>query len=80
MGNKGLLQDLWVDLGSLLPALWIYRIFANPGDEKREGRGDRPSPVLAPESALGSRPRVALSSAQVRIKVRRIPVWYQGKS
>src|SRR5271167_2600326 len=24
-----------------------------------------PSPVLAPESALGSRPRVALSSAQV---------------
>jgi hypothetical protein len=41
----------------------IYRMLANPGD----GVGGvlPPSPVLAPGSALGSRPRVALSSAQV---------------
>ncbi len=42
---------------------WIYRMLANPGN----GVGGvlPPSPVLAPGSALGSRPRVALSSAQV---------------
>jgi hypothetical protein len=42
---------------------WIYRVLANPGS----GVGGvlPPSPVLAPGSALGSRPRVALSSAQV---------------
>src|ERR1035437_9984482 len=33
-----------------------------------------PSPVLAPESALGSRPRVALSSAQVS-SVYRARLW-----
>src|SRR3974377_2532602 len=42
---------------------WIYRFGANP---RRPGGGIvPPPPVLAPESALGSRPRVALSSAQV---------------
>jgi transposase len=41
---------------------------ANPGDKKDErGRTDPPpSPVLAPGSALGSVPTVALSSAQVK--------------
>src|SRR5271157_4690736 len=42
---------------------WIYRFWANPG--RPWGGIVPPSPVLAPESALGSRPRVALSSAQV---------------
>src|SRR5277367_2108518 len=42
---------------------WIYRFRANPG--RPWGGIVPPSPVLAPESALGSRPRVALSSAQV---------------
>jgi hypothetical protein len=42
--------------------LWIYRIEANPG--MRRGGIVPPAPVLAPGSALGSRPRVALSSAQ----------------
>ncbi len=42
---------------------WIYRIWANPG--RPWGGIVPPFPVLAPESALGSRPRVALSSAQV---------------
>jgi hypothetical protein len=41
----------------------IYRIPANPGSPW--GGIVPPSPVLAPESALGSRPRVAPSSAQV---------------
>ena len=41
---------------------WIYRIWANPG--KPRGGIVPPIPVLAPGSALGSRPRVALSSAQ----------------
>jgi len=42
---------------------WIDRFWANPG---RLWAGIvPPSPVLAPGSALGSRPRVALSSAQV---------------
>jgi hypothetical protein len=41
---------------------WIYRFRANPG---KPGSGIVPlSPVLAPGTALGSRPRVALSSAQ----------------
>ena len=41
---------------------WIYRFGANPGTP---GSGIVPlSPVLAPGTALGSRPRVALSSAQ----------------
>ena len=43
---------------------WIYRFWANPG--RPWGGIVPPWPVLAPESALGSRPRVALSSAQVR--------------
>src|SRR5271167_3712116 len=42
---------------------WTYRFWANPG--RPWGGIVPPSPVLAPESALGSRPRVALSSAQV---------------
>jgi hypothetical protein len=43
---------------------WIYRVGANPG---KRGSGIMPLlPVLAPGTALGSRPRVALSSAQVR--------------
>jgi hypothetical protein len=41
---------------------WIYRIQANPG--MRRGGFVPPTPVLAPGSALRSRPRVALSSAQ----------------
>jgi hypothetical protein len=42
--------------------LWIYRIEANPGMPR--GGFLPPAPVLAPGSALGSRPRVAPSSAQ----------------
>ncbi len=38
---------------------WIYRIGANPGG--LWGGLVPPAPVLAPGSALGSRPRVALS-------------------
>ena len=41
---------------------WIYRFWANPGMPR--GGVLPPTPVLAPGSALGSRPRVALSSAQ----------------
>lgn len=37
---------------------------ADPGDEKERGAPGASSPVSAPGSALGSRPRVALSSAQ----------------
>ena len=42
----------------------------------QEGEGDVLSPhsVVAPESALGSVPTVALSSAQVRVVVRSGPV------
>ena len=49
--------------------LWIYRIEANPGMPR--GGIVPPAPVLAPGSALGSRPRVALSSAQA-------PAVYRG--
>src|SRR4051794_13033764 len=42
---------------------WIYRIRANPGMPR--GGIVPPTPVLAPGAALRSRPRVALSSAQV---------------
>src|SRR5436309_13269039 len=48
---------------------WIYRFPANPGMPR--GGIVPPTPVLAPGSALGSRPRVALSSAQVP------PVYYR---
>ena len=41
---------------------WIYRFEANPG--KPRGGVLPPTPVWAPGSALGSRPRVAGSSAQ----------------
>jgi hypothetical protein len=41
---------------------WIYRFGANPG--KPESGIVPLSPVLTPGTALGSRPRVALSSAQ----------------
>jgi len=50
--------------------LWIYRIEANPGMPR--GGILPPAPVLAPGSALGSRPRVALSSAQA-------PPGYRGQ-
>src|SRR5215475_2716132 len=48
---------------------WIYRFRANPGMPR--GGIVPPAPVLAPGSALGSRPRVALSSAQA-------PAVYRG--
>jgi hypothetical protein len=41
---------------------------ANP--EERRGDIVSPPSVLAPETALGSRPRVALSSAQVMVILR----------
>src|SRR5436305_1541668 len=48
---------------------WIYRFPANPGMPR--GGILPPAPVLAPGSALRSRPRVALSSAQA-------PAVYRG--
>src|SRR4051794_599043 len=60
MGQTGLL----VKLGDgNKDCEWIYRFWANPG--RPWGGIVPPSPVLAPGSALGSRPRVARSSAQV---------------
>jgi hypothetical protein len=50
-------------VGKLGYIKWIYRFMANPGMPR--GGIVPPTPVLAPGSALGSRPRVALSSAQV---------------
>ncbi len=50
--------------GDFKDCKWIYRFGANPGMPR--GGILPPTPVLAPESALGSRPRVALSSAQAR--------------
>jgi hypothetical protein len=41
---------------------WIYRFLANPG--MPTGGILPPTPALGPESALGARPRVAVSSAQ----------------
>ncbi len=52
----GVLGDCNKDCG------WIYRFGANPG--KPESGIVPLLPVLAPGTALGSRPRVALSSAQ----------------
>jgi hypothetical protein len=48
---------------------WIYRIIAKP----MICEGERPVPlsVLAPESALGSVPTVALSSAQIKVVIAR---------
>src|SRR3954471_12442648 len=66
MGRTTLLAKLGSELKN---CRWIYRIWANPG--MRRGGIVPPAPVLAPGSALGSRPRVALSSAQV-------PVVYRG--
>src|SRR4051794_1565351 len=60
MGRTALLAKLGSELKN---CQWIYRIRANPG--MRRGGIVPPTPVLAPGSALGSRPRVALSSAQV---------------
>src|SRR6516165_7162897 len=60
MGKTTLLAKLASDFKN---CQWIYRISANPGMPR--GGIVPPSPVLAPGSALGSRPRVALSSAQV---------------
>src|SRR6516165_10017844 len=59
MGKTTLLSKL---VGNVKNCEWIYRFSANPG--KPRGGVLPPFPVLAPESALGSRPRVALSSAQ----------------
>jgi hypothetical protein len=60
MGQTGLLAKL--EAGNKA-CEWIYRFWANPG--RPRGGIVPPAPVLAPGSALGSRPRVALSSAQV---------------
>src|SRR5438045_445666 len=60
MGQTTLLAKL---IGDDKNCEWIYRIRANPGMPR--GGILPPTPVLAPRSALGSRPRVALSSAQV---------------
>jgi hypothetical protein len=59
MGQTGLLVKL--EDGNK-DCEWIYRFRANPG--RPRGGIVPPAPVLAPGSALGSRPRVALSSAQ----------------
>ena len=59
MGQTGLLVKL--EDGNK-DCEWIYRFRANPG--RPWGGIVPPAPVLAPGSALGSRPRVALSSAQ----------------
>src|SRR5436305_6295372 len=60
MGKTTLLAKLASDFKN---CEWIYRFRANPGMPR--GGIVPPAPVLAPGSALGSRPRVALSSAQV---------------
>ena len=59
MGQTGLLDKL--ETGNK-NCEWIYRVRANPG--RPWGGIVPPSPVLAPGPAPGSRPRVALSSAQ----------------
>jgi transposase len=59
MGQTWLLVKLWDGNEN---CEWIYRVRANPGEPW--GGIVPPSPVLAPGAALGSRPRVALSSAQ----------------
>ncbi len=43
---------------------WIYGFLPIPKTKTKRGILRYPASVLAPESALGSRPRVALSSAQ----------------
>jgi hypothetical protein len=59
VGDRTLTLDLGDDKKN---CEWIYRFGANPG---KPGSGIVPLfPVLAPGTALGSRPRVALSSAQ----------------
>src|SRR4051812_21785820 len=60
MGKPALLVKLD---GGYKNCEWIYHFRANPGGPT--GGIVPPAPVLAPGSALGSRPRVALSSAQV---------------
>src|SRR5215469_17780829 len=66
MGQTGSLVKLGVESRD---CEWIYRIRANPGMPR--GGIVPPAPVLAPGSALGSRPRVALSSAHA-------PAVYRG--
>src|ERR1700719_4118823 len=58
MGRMTLLAKL---AGDSKNCKWIYRIAANPGMPR--GGIVPPAPVLAPGSALGSRPRVGRSSA-----------------
>src|SRR3954451_11042159 len=60
MGRTTLLAKL---AGDTQNCQWIYRFRANPWMPR--GGIVPPTPGLAPGSALGSRPRVALSSAQV---------------
>src|SRR5512135_151075 len=60
MGRRTVLAKLADDAKN---CKWIYRFPANPGMPR--GGIVPPTPVLAPGSALGSRPRVALSSVQV---------------
>jgi len=43
---------------------WIYRFVPIPKLKNKRGIFRHPASVLAPESALGSLPSVALSSAQ----------------
>ena len=68
MGKTILLVKL---AGDFKDCKWIYRFRANPGMPR--GGVLPPSPVLTPGSALESRPRVALSSAQA-------PPVYSGPS
>src|SRR5512135_1272685 len=60
MGKSTLLAKL---VGDTEICEWIYRFGTNPGLPR--GGFLPPFPVLVPGPALGSRPRVALSSAQV---------------
>ena len=60
----------------LIQLQWIYRFLANP-ELGGIGAGiPCPNSVLAPESALESRPRVALSSAQAALNC--TPCWKLG--
>ena len=62
------------DRGTLSPmSPGIYRFDVNPGDVYSREQEQQTGPhlrCLTPESALGSRPRVALSSAQVNNSIR----------
>jgi hypothetical protein len=64
-GDSG--REVVLGMGALPPNPRDLSHRANPGDLKTRGAdSSAPSPVLAPGSALGSVPTVALSSAQVK--------------